>query len=127
VVTMNEMKELDCYIHGKYPERILYKRIRLDNLDQEKIWITMKSKNVQKPNVIDLGDRIAFAYGSMRPIFIMKSNGRLYGSMNDGLDNITAVRLLRELREYVEGFRRIQYHKTVQFIDSMVNHEIQKD
>jgi hypothetical protein len=72
-------------------------------------------KNCKKPNVIDIGDFIMFGYENHSPLYINKSNGRIYAQEDTLTQRIDTIRLLRILDYYslVEGFKRIQRHPRV--------------
>jgi hypothetical protein len=79
-------------------------------------------KNVQKPNVIDIGDFFLFAYENHSPLYINKTTGRIYSKDDSLTQRIDSIRLLRILNFYhlVEGFKRFQKHprnRTIPFLE----------
>jgi len=110
--------EIECFVCSKRgdSERIEYDNIKTKGLTADRIRTLLLNKNCKKPNVIDDGDYFMFGYESHPPLYINKSNGRIYGREGTLTQRIDSIRLLRILNHYglVEGFLRIQHHKSNQ-------------
>jgi len=112
---------------GKNATRIYkYSKIRTEQLTCGNIRKIFREKNFKRlPNIVDLGDSIAFQYPKKATLILSKTNGRIYG-LSDVLKNIDmkyhqhqACILLDVLREYVDGFSFTTYHRKsiVQFLE----------
>jgi hypothetical protein len=128
----NTLLEIEPFVVSKREdsERILYHHIKTNGLTADRIRTLLIEKNVKKPNVIDNGDSFLFGYENHPPLFISKTNGRIYSKEDTLIQRIDTIRLLRILNYYglVEGFKRIQKHprnQTIPFLEE--TEKVRKD
>jgi hypothetical protein len=103
--------EPDTNIPNKYTETIRFKKIKTENLTQERLYSIFQETNDRFPNITDIGEFFVYQYSNKPSVFISKEDGLLYGREDNYLTRLQGIFLLQRLNKFglVEGYKRIRH------------------